>query len=254
MKHHIVLQQGHSPPKQKACFRGSQSQPPSGAPQSHWQHIPADPIEEFFNKFGETAKSKHQIVPDALPCLPANKDLVTQSATVPDGLVEWDMGKLVDLSLWGAEEEDNESSYEEEMAIQRARRRDKGYRPASPARFSNNHSIPSMVDILEGMMDVLSFAYKSTYSFSILDYTTSPKRKRKLPSSMEFLHFLALQTTYVEKQQGDPWTRVTSYQPVRLAISRWSPGNVKTGWIGEGFSKFAVLVCVILELWFERSY
>ncbi len=32
-----------------------------------------------------------------------------------------------------------------------AQRRNKGYRPASPPRFSNNNSIPSMVDILEGI-------------------------------------------------------------------------------------------------------
>jgi hypothetical protein len=56
------------------------------------------------------------------------------------------------------------------------------------------------------------------------------------------MHFMAVQTSYVEKVPGDPWTLVTSDQPVRFAISKWSQGNVQTGWIGEGFSKFAVLV------------
>jgi hypothetical protein len=63
---------------------------------------------------------------------------------------------------------------------------------------------------------------------------------------MEFIHFMAIQTNYVEKSLGDPWTLVTSDQPVRLAISKWSKEDVQTGWIGEGFSKFAVLVCFII--------
>ncbi len=61
---------------------------------------------------------------------------------------------------------------------------------------------------------------------------------------MEFIHFKGLQTSYVEKLIGDPWTLVTSDQPVRLAISKWSQGDHNTGWIGEGFTKFSVLVCV----------
>jgi hypothetical protein len=60
------------------------------------------------------------------------------------------------------------------------------------------------------------------------------------------MHFMALQTNYVEKLPGDPWTLVTSDQPARFAISKWSKEDVQTGWIGEGFSKFAVLVCHIL--------
>ena len=69
---------------------------------------------------------------------------------------------------------------------------------------------------------------------------------------MEFIHFKGLQTSYVEKLKGDPWTLVTSDQdqPVRLAISKWSQGDHKTGWIGEGFTKFAVLVCDMLKLEF----
>jgi hypothetical protein len=77
-------------------------------------------------------------------------------------------------------------------------------------------------------------------------YTTSPKRKRKIPATIEFMQFMALQTNYVEKLPGDPWNLVTSDQPVRLFISKWSKEDIQTGWIGEGFSKFAVLVCVIL--------
>ena len=88
---------------------------------------------------------------DALPCLPATRNLLTQSATVSDGLVEWNTGILVELSLWGSEKEDDGPRYEEELAMQRAQRRNKGYRPDSPPRFSNNNSIPSMVDILEGI-------------------------------------------------------------------------------------------------------
>jgi hypothetical protein len=60
------------------------------------------------------------------------------------------------------------------------------------------------------------------------------------------MHFMALQTNYVEKLPGDPWTLVTSDQPSRFAISKWHQEDVQTGWIGEGFSKFAVLVCHII--------
>ena len=47
---------------------------------------------------------------------------------------------------------------------------------------------------------------------------------------MEFIHFKGLQTSHVdlEKLKGDH----------------------KTGWIGEGFTKFAVLVCDMLKLEF----
>ncbi len=58
------------------------------------------------------------------------------------------------------------------------------------------------------------------------------------------------QVMYVEKLKGDPWTLVTSDQPVRLAISKWSQDDHKTQWIGEGFTKFAVLVCDMLKLEF----
>src|SRR5260370_34512996 len=54
----------------------------------------------------------------------------------------WQIGIQVYLWIsafaWGSEKEDDGPSYEEEMVMQRARRRDKGYRPASPPRFSNN--------------------------------------------------------------------------------------------------------------------
>jgi hypothetical protein len=53
---------------------------------------------------------------------------------------------------------------------------------------------------------------------------------------------MALQTNYVSKLPGDPWTLVTSDQAVRLAISNWSEGDIESGWLGEGYSKFAVLV------------
>ncbi len=151
LKHHIVLWQGYSPPRPKPCFSGTQPLQPSVVQQSHWQYIPADPTEEFFDQSKDSAQAKHQIIPDALPCLPATRNLLAQSVTVPDGLVEWNTGILVDLSLWGSEKEDDGPSYEEELAMQRAQRRNKGYRPASPPRFSNNNSIPSMVDILEGI-------------------------------------------------------------------------------------------------------
>lgn len=59
---------------------------------------------------------------------------------------------------------------------------------------------------------------------------------------------MAIQTNYVEKLSGDPWTLVTSDEPVRLAISKWLKEAVQTGWVGKGFSKFAVLVCVIIEV------
>ena len=76
------------------------------------------------------------------------------------------------------------------------------------------------------------------------------KKERKLPNTMEFIHFKGLQTSYVEKLKADPQTLVTSDQPVRLAISKWSQGDHKTGWIGEGFAKFAALVCDMLKLEF----
>jgi hypothetical protein len=60
--------------------------------------------------------------------------------------VEWDMDKLVELSLWGSPQED-EVNFEEELARGRARRRQKGFRSPSPLRFSNNINIPSMLDI-----------------------------------------------------------------------------------------------------------
>ena len=62
---------------------------------------------------------------------------------------------------------------------------------------------------------------------------------------------MAIQTNYVEKSLGDPWTLVTSDQPVRLAISKWIQGDTQSGWIGEGFSKFGVLVCMIIRFIFN---
>jgi len=101
--------QGYSPPRPKPCFSGTQPLQPSVVQQSHWQYIPADPTEEFFDQSKDSAQAKHQIIPDALPCLPATRNLLAQSVTVPDGLVEWNTGILVDLSLWGSEKEDDGS-------------------------------------------------------------------------------------------------------------------------------------------------
>ena len=84
-----------------------------------------------------------------------------------NGLVKWGLVKLVDLSLWGYEKGENEPSYKEEMAIQRERRREKGYRSAAPPTFSNNNSIPSMVDILEGN-DCIPITCVPTSHFSSL--------------------------------------------------------------------------------------
>ena len=143
---------------------------PSLAQQSHWQHIPVDPTEEFFDRSKETAQAKGQLIPDSLPCLPATRNLFAESATVKNGLVKWGMGKLVDLStLWGSEKGENEPSYKEEMAIQRERRREKGYRLASPPTFSNNNSIPSMVDVMTVFLlpvcQPVTFPHSRVYNF-----------------------------------------------------------------------------------------
>jgi hypothetical protein len=98
--------------------------------------VPVDPTEQFFVAAKDVAQAKRQIVLDALPCTPGIVNQFAQSASVEEGVMEWDMDKLVDLSLGG--------SPEEEMAQERARRRAKGFRTPSPPRPSNNIHWPSM--------------------------------------------------------------------------------------------------------------
>ena len=74
--------------------------------------------------------------------------LFAESAKVVEGLLEWDMDKLVDLNLWGSPQED-ETGLEEQLAQERARRRVKGFRSRSPPRFSNT-LMPSMLEIVDG--------------------------------------------------------------------------------------------------------
>ena len=60
------------------------------------------------------------------------------------------MDKLVHLGLWGSSEEDDDIGLEEQLAQERARRRQKGFRSPSPSRFSNNIIMPSMMEIVGG--------------------------------------------------------------------------------------------------------
>ena len=114
-----------------------------------WQNIPVDPTEQFFSQARDTAQAKRQIVVAALPFIPSTLNLFAKSAKVEEGLVEWDMDKLDELSLWGPPQED-EIDVKEELAKERARRREKGFRPPSPPRFSDNINMPSMLDIVDG--------------------------------------------------------------------------------------------------------
>ena len=54
-----------------------------------------------------------------LPFIPSTLNLFAKSAKVEEGLVEWDMDKLDELSLWGPPQED-EIDFEEELAKERA--------------------------------------------------------------------------------------------------------------------------------------
>jgi hypothetical protein len=108
-----------------------------------------DPTEQFFSQARDTAQAKRQIVVAALPFIPSTLNLFAKSAKVEEGLVEWDMDKLDELSLWGPPQED-EIDVKEELAKERARRREKGFRPPSPPRFSDNINMPSMLDIVDG--------------------------------------------------------------------------------------------------------
>lgn len=123
-----------------------------------------DPTEQFFVAAKDVAQAKRQIVLDAQPCIPGIVNQFAQSASVEEGVMEWDMDKLVDLSLWGSPEEDDEISPEEEMTQERTRRRAKGFRTPSPPRFSNNINLPSMLDIVDGM--IVFFQPESSIDFS----------------------------------------------------------------------------------------
>ena len=143
--YHIGLKQGYSPPKPRPRYKGTHT---LQAPSSQWQHIPVDPTEVFFTKAKDVAQAKRQIILEALPCIPSAVNLFAESAKVVEGLLEWDMDKLVDLNLWGSPQED-ETSLEEQLAQERARRRVKGFRSPSPPRFSNT-LMPSMLEIVDG--------------------------------------------------------------------------------------------------------
>jgi hypothetical protein len=146
--HHIELKQGYSAPKPKPRFTGVQTTYPSTSQGSGWQYTPTDPTEQFFAQVKGTAQAKRQIVLDALSCIPSTINLFAISARVEEGLMEWDMDNLVDLSLWGSSQED-EIDFEEELDKQRARRRAKGFRSPSPPRHSN-YNIISMLEIVNG--------------------------------------------------------------------------------------------------------
>jgi hypothetical protein len=157
--HHIVLKQGYSAPKPKPRFTGVQTSHLSTPQGSGWQYTPIDPTEQFFTQAKGTAQPKRQIVLDALPCIPSTINLFAISARIEEGLVEWDMDNLVDLSLWGSSQED-EIDFEEELARQRARRRAKGFRSPSPPRHSN-HNMPSMLEIVNGRQTCPPHSYNS---------------------------------------------------------------------------------------------
>jgi hypothetical protein len=146
--HHIQLKQGYSPPKPRARYTGVQTAHTPHTQQSGWEYTPVDPTEQFFVQVKNVAQAKRQIVPYSLPCIASTINLFDQSATVENGLVEWNMDILVDLSLWGSTQED-EINFEEELAHERARRRAKGFRSSSPPRFSNNTNMPYMVEIVD---------------------------------------------------------------------------------------------------------
>jgi hypothetical protein len=147
--YHIELKQGYIPPRPRPRFTGVQTSHGSTSQGPVWEHIPVDPTEGFFSQAKSAAQAKRQIVQDALPCIPSTINLFAKSAKIGECLVEWDMDKLVELSLWGSPQED-EVNFEEELARGRARRRQKGFRSPSPPRFSNNINIPSMLGIVNG--------------------------------------------------------------------------------------------------------
>jgi hypothetical protein len=159
--YHIQLKQGYSPPKPRPRFTGVQISHASTSQGPVWQHIPVDPTEQFFAQARDAAQAKRQIVFDALSYIPSTINLFSKSAIVEEGLVEWDMDKLVELSLWGSPQED-EINFEEELAKGRARRREKGFRSSSPPRFSNNINMSFMLEIVDGR-EVFSPSFAELY-------------------------------------------------------------------------------------------